>query len=76
MATSEWIDSRPDDGVRFVIARLTGWGPNQYEYRQGPGARWCLWGPQETARVYTLDERTRIGESWDGRTWVRVEAGA
>lgn len=65
-----------DDGRRFVIARLTGWGPNHYEYRQGPDARWCYWGPRATARLYTSAERTRIGELWDGSEWFEAEAGA
>ena len=61
-----------DDGARFVIARLTGWGPNHWEYKQGPGARWCLWGPRETARVYTLEERARIGEPMDNSVWMEA----
>lgn len=78
MAASEWMDSRPDDGVRWLLVRS---GTRRIDRAaaargrfQWTGDYWqttTWWGPVETARYFTTTDRETLGDP-PGTEWVQV----
>lgn len=79
MAASEWMDSRPDDGVRWLLVRsgtrridreAAARGRFQWtgDYWQPGGG----WGPIETARYFSTGDRDVVAARGDAVEWVSV----